>query len=93
MQHLAILGQEIPEEQLFVAIVSGLRDQYDMRRHILDSESRLTRSLIETVTQQRFERLEAEKERSGAVVLAAPTTSRDKDSISVVAKCARNQHT
>lgn len=51
-----------------------------MPRQILDSETRRTRSRVATVIEQRFERLEADKEYSGAVAVAACTRPGAKDS-------------
>lgn len=83
---------------MLAAIMSGVSDQYDMQRQILDNESRVTRSRVETVIQQRFERLEAEKEHSGTVALA--TTPRDTRAVlcqlcskpgHLVRQCKRNK--
>lgn len=47
--HLAMLGHETPEDRVPVAIVRGLVDQYDTQRQILNCDSRLTRSGVDTV--------------------------------------------
>lgn len=80
-QHFAMLGQKVPEAHVLVAIVSGLSHQYDSQRHILNSEERLTRSRVKRVTMQRFERSEAEKEKSSAITLAASTGEQAQNKI------------
>lgn len=49
VQLLMMLNKVIPEDQLLVAMVSRLLDQYDMQRQSVDCERHLTRARIKTL--------------------------------------------
>lgn len=62
----------IPEDQVDVAILSDLSNEYDTQRQIFDAGRSLTREIIETLVAQRYTRLVAEKAASGTCAVSGP---------------------
>lgn len=54
-----------------ITVISGLSQRYDTERRMLDSDVHLTREKISRILSRRFERIQAQRERSGTVALAA----------------------
>ena len=63
----------IDDDTIKVQIVTGLSNEYDNERRMLDSKSRekLTMEKIRTITAQRYDRLQQEKGDAGGIALAA----------------------
>lgn len=66
VNELVRVGVEIVQDQVDVAITSGLCHEHKTQRQMLDSESSLTSARVD-----RHKRLQSEKSAAGSKVLAA----------------------
>lgn len=77
MDQFTSVATVVSADQVNVVIISKLSDQYEMGRRMLDSEMHLTRERIDRCTPQKYERLQAQRERSRASALTATTRRLD----------------